>query len=196
MRLFLWRVREIKEDGGERKCPSACWDLIKLKVVKAPLFLSTVTKYFIFDFHPCSELRPNRVYTMLLYMTGVSISNHKSRLYVSHRLHEEIYTLKVAITCRSLPCSRGVLMTHGLSTPKLWHHRLKWVRTSDFVTCVCRRGSCVQLTHNPWTLSPENRSLSSWLLISRSGSLNNGGGGGGGGGSGGEVDVANNDSPT
>ena len=73
------------------------------------------------------------------------------------------------------------------------------------LTCVCRRESCWQgLTHYTWTFSTEHSSLSSWLVISRSSSLNNGGGGGcggagagaGAGGSGGEVDVPINDSLT
>jgi len=55
--------------------------------------------------------------------------------------------------------------------------------------------------HYPWTFSTEHRPFCSWVVISKSSSLNNLGGGGGGcgggaGGSGGEVDVPINDSPT
>jgi hypothetical protein len=80
MGVFLWRVREIKEGDGERKFPRVYWDRLKFKVFKGPLFSSTITKYFIFDSHPYSERRSNRVYTMILRTTRVSIWKRKECL--------------------------------------------------------------------------------------------------------------------
>jgi len=81
MGIFLFRVREIKEDDGERKCPRVYWDPLKFQVVKGPLFSSAITKYFIFDSHPYSERRSNRVYTMLRVLRKTSVSSSKHKEY-------------------------------------------------------------------------------------------------------------------
>jgi hypothetical protein len=141
MKVFLWQVREIKEDDGERKCPRVCWDRLKFKVVKGPLFSSTITKYFIFDSHPNSERRPNRVYVMLLCTTYDRClrserclqSETYESLLMSYVLQEETNTWKTVIPCCGPPCSCAVLMTHDRCMPTLWHPRSQGELSSDFV---------------------------------------------------------------